>query len=625
MIRNPFSPSKRRLAARKTILFVSLCALSFMLFSAFMSQANAQEPLEPDGLPNGNSGLPLYADRCANCHGPEGRGDGDMSGDLPKPPRDYTAEEFRRTAVPSSMFQTITDGRPAGAMPPFGPASSNPIDADRRWDLVAAILSLGTPPEAIENGQALYEENCLACHGQEGAGDGPEAANSAAEVPDLTDLRYWYSRSNEMVLASLQDPEIADHAYSLESAELWDVVDYTRTFSYVYADPQAALQPIESVAISGQVVNGTTGEVIRDGMVSLRAFTPDLQEATSLETAVDSEGRFSFEVTDADPDWVYMASASQGDFSFSSNPARLEPGIPQLDMPITVFDTTDDPSAINIDQVHMIMDFANDFLSISEIYVLSNLEPAVFVGETGVPEDGTVQLALPSGAENVSFQRSFRSFENFLPAPEVVPTDQGYADTVPLQPGQGSMNLLVTYELPYEDGMTVGHPVFYRTNSATLVLPEIGVEVAGDGWASQGSQQMGNAGAISSYSRPGLQAGEAVTFTLEGRPSAPAANVGVSSSPENDMLGILLGGTALLLVAGGAAYTVRTWRTDAEEAVEMQADQVDDLLYALVSLDETYEAGSLEEAAYQERRAQLIDQLAAIWGASAESTPTIDE
>ena len=91
------------------------------------------------------------------------------------------------------------------------------------------------------------------------------------------------------------------------------------------------------------------------------------------------------------------------------------------------------------------------------------------------------------------------------------------------------------------------------------------------------------------------------------------------------MLGILLGGTALLLVAGGAAYTVRTWRTDAEEAVEMQADQVDDLLYALVSLDETYEAGSLEEAAYQERRAQLIDQLAAIWGASAESTPTIDE
>jgi hypothetical protein len=125
---------------------------------------------------------------------------------------------------------------------------------------------------------------------------------------------------------------------------------------------------------------------------------------------------------------------------------------------------------------------------------------------------------------------------------------------------------------------------------------------------------MGNAGSISSYSRPSLQAGEAVTFTLEGRPTAPAATVGgVSSSPDNDSLGILLGGVTLLLVAGGAAYTVHNWRTEAEEAVEIQADQVDDLLYALVGLDEAYEAGKLDEAVYQERRTELVEQLAAIW------------
>jgi len=594
------------------------CALlTFVILGTLAAPVNAQDPLEPDNLPDANSGLPLFADRCANCHGPEGKGDGELASQLPKPPRDYTDEEFRRTAVPSSMFQTITDGRPAGAMPPFGPESSNPIEADARWDLVAAIFSLGTPPEAIENGRILYEENCLSCHGAEGAADGPEAANSSAEVPDLSDLRYWFNRSNEMVLASLQDEEITDHTYTLETDELWDVIDYARTFSYVYADPQtaveAASQPIASVGISGQVVNGTTGDMINNGTVLLRAFTPELQEALSLEAPLGSDGQYVFDVTDANPDWVYMATIEYADYSFSSSPNRIQASDPQLEMPITVYDTTDDPAAIQINQVHAIVDFTGDQILVSEIYVLSNLEPALFVGETGVPEEGTLKLALPTGAENVDFQRSFSSFENFLPATEVIPTDEGYADTVPVRPGEEVMNMLVSYELPFEEGMTVGHPIFYETNSATIVMPEIGVEVVGDGWTSQGTQQMGDMGSITSYSRPALQPGEAVTFTLEGRPTAAVANVGGGSSSENNVFGILLGGTLLFVVAGGAAYTIRSWRTEAEESEEVQAGQVDRLLYELVLLDESFEAGKLEEAAYQEQRAQLLRQLAEVW------------
>jgi mono/diheme cytochrome c family protein len=616
MIRNSFSLSMRHWALLSAGFCLAL--ISLLLLGILVPPVYAQDPLEPDKLPDANSGLPLFADRCANCHGPEGKGDGEIAGQLPKPPRDYTDEEFRRTAVPSSLFQTITDGRPAGAMPPFGPASSNPIETGGRWDLVAAIFSLGTPSEAIENGQILYKENCLACHGEDGAGGGPEAANSITDMPDLTDLRYWFSRSNEMVLANLESMDIADHTYSLETDELWDVIDYTRTFSYVYADPQAALeaasQPIGSVSISGQVMNGTTDGVLNGGTVLLRAFTPELEEAISLETPLDSSGSYEFEVTNASPDWVYMTSVEYGDMSFSSSPDRVQANDPQLEMPITVFDTTEDPSAIQINQVHAIMDFMDDKISVSEIYVLSNLGPAVFVGETGVPEDGTLKLGLPSGAENVDFQRSFSSFENFLPATEVIPTDEGYADTVPVRPGDGIMNLLVSYELPFEEGMTVGHPVFYRTNSATIVMPEVGVEVVGDGWTSQGTQQMGDMGSISSYSRPALQAGEAVSFTLEGRPTATVANVGGSNASENNMFGILLGGTLLLLVAGGAVYTVHSWRSGAEEAIEIQADQVNNLLYELVNLDETYEAGKLEEAVYQERRTQLLQQLAAVWG-----------
>jgi mono/diheme cytochrome c family protein len=609
MIFSQLSHSFRRRAARAALVFLVLLILSTAVLSA---PASAQEPLEPAGPPDAQVGLPLFANRCANCHGPEGQGNGELAGNLPRPPRDYTDEEFRRTAVPSSLFQTITDGRPAGAMPPFGPASSNPIDTDSRWDLVAAVFSLGTPVEAIENGRVIYEENCLSCHGEEGAGDGPEAGASAATVPDLSDLRYWYSRSNEMVLASLQDPEIADHTYDLGEDELWDVIDYARTFSYIYADPQAAFQPIEVVAISGQVLNGSTDDMISAGSVLLRAFTPDLQQVATQETEIASDGTYNFEVTEAGSDWVYMTSAEYGDISFSSSPERLEPGVSELEMPIVVFDATEDPSAIQFQQVHMIMDYDGENVQVSEIYVVSNLEQAVFIGESGDPEQGTLQLGVPTGAQNVAFQRSFQSFENFLPATEVIPNDQGYVDTVPVRPGSGVMNLLVSYSLPYETNMTLGHPLFYDTNSATIVLPDIGLDIEGTGWTSEGSQQMGDMGSISSYSHPSLAAGEALSFTLTGRPSASTSAV-AGSSVDNNLTGVVIGGIALLLAAVGAVFAVQNWRSEAEEAATAHADQVESMLYAVAALDQAYEAGKVETSQYHERRADLLDQLAANW------------
>ena len=158
MINNPRSRPRPQFAIRSAVFSFALLTLFIMVFLVNLGPANAQEPLEPPVLPDAHNGLPLYAERCANCHGPDGHGDGEMADNLPKPPRNYTDEEFRRSAVPSVMFQTITDGRLEGGMPPFGPSSSNAIYAAYRWDLVDTVYSLRTPPEAIENGLALFDE-----------------------------------------------------------------------------------------------------------------------------------------------------------------------------------------------------------------------------------------------------------------------------------------------------------------------------------------------------------------------------------------------------------------------------------------------------------------------------------
>lgn len=42
----------------------------------------------------------------------------------------------------------------------------------QRWDVVAYIWQSNTSPESLENGRQLYAQNCAACHGENGAGDG---------------------------------------------------------------------------------------------------------------------------------------------------------------------------------------------------------------------------------------------------------------------------------------------------------------------------------------------------------------------------------------------------------------------------------------------------------------------
>jgi hypothetical protein len=158
------------------------------------------------------------------------------------------------------------------------------------------------------------------------------------------------------------------------------VVDYSRTFSYAYFDPQAALEPIEVAAIRGLVTNGSTDEIIDTGTVTLRAFTRDLQEVMTESTAVTADGQYTFTLLDVAPDLVFMTGIEYDDLSYNSDPVRLSRAEPELDMPIVVFEKTTDPEAISVEQVHMVLDFADDRVMVSEIYVLSNNDAAVFVG-----------------------------------------------------------------------------------------------------------------------------------------------------------------------------------------------------------------------------------------------------
>lgn len=619
-----FRPSptfaRRLLLAAPLLLAV---ALALLLWPA---AGQAQAPVLPAATPDGFPGLELYAERCANCHGETGAGDGELilqAGNQAPMPFDAA---YIQQAMPSVMFDQITNGEAAVGMPPFGPASSNPIDDAGRWNLVAAVYSLATPPENVAAGQEIYQVQCAACHGDAGAGDGPDAATTDPVAGPLTDIAYWFNRSNDTVFTELSTNQISAHSFQLEEDELRQVIDFARTFSYVFADPAVLNEPIAAGTITGVLTNGSSGEALADTPVTLRAFTAELEETLTLTTTTGVDGAFQFDVTDTPPDWVFIADTAYDGLRFNSGADQLSRSRTALDMPITVYDKTTDDSAVSIAQLHVVIQFAEGLVGVSQLYVISNAAPSVYVGPTGNPEDGVIEVAVPEGAQELSFQRSFGAMDSFLPATDFVATANGWADPAPLRPGETALTLLVRYTLPYDDGLTFAHPVFYDTAAGAIIVPDNGVDVVGSEWVEGELQDFGDSGTFRNFSRAALAAGDTLTIELEGRPSVISdTTTGQAVANRDTTSELLIGGGALLLAAVGGIFLWRYWQGRQEEeydeapayvtpAATPAAGERDDLLRRIAALDDAFENGRLEEADYRAQREELKRRLAAVWG-----------
>jgi len=178
--------------SRRLTLFtvVVACALG----GGIHGQARAQTgDMAADG-----QGKVIYDDKCAHCHGAEGKGDGSGADRLSPRPRDFTrgqykirSTESRELPTDDDLFRIVTDGMPGTSMPGW-PGLSN----EERRAVVAYIKTFSksferatAPPleiamvdrvapseESVAEGRKIFEMlECAKCHGQQGRGDGPSA------------------------------------------------------------------------------------------------------------------------------------------------------------------------------------------------------------------------------------------------------------------------------------------------------------------------------------------------------------------------------------------------------------------------------------------------------------------
>ena len=140
-------------------------------------------------------------------------------------------------------------------------------------------------------------------------------------------------------------------------------------------------------------------------------------------------------------------------------------------------------------------------------------------------------------------------------------------------------------------------------DSVLLLVPE-GIKVDGAQLAQEGPQIIqGNN--YQEYSAADLKSGETLSFRMSGRPRQNAA-AGLDVQQ-----GWLIGGgvLGLLLILGGAFLYIRDRRLQAVEPRAAEFDSSDEVLDAILALDDLHRAGKIPDDAYQRRRLELKEIL----------------
>ncbi len=385
----------------------------------------------------------------------------------------------------------------------------------------------------------------------------------------------------------------------------------------VTALAQTPAPPLKgSGVISGTVTNGTTSQLIPGIEVQLGIFDSSALLETRTVTT-DAAGLFRFSELPVDSSLVYAAQVEYpAGIPYGSPATSFTAGTSSIDLPLSIYEPTSDPSGVKVDRVHFIVEFdpAAGQVFVTELAVYSLSGNLAFVG-SGM---GTLRFTVPDNATDLQISDGELGGR-------YVAFAGGFADTMPMPPGQGSRQMLYSYAVPYfGDALEITRAIPYPAAAVNALIADAGEQVTSAQLASQGVRQTQN-GAFINLLGQNIAANEPIILRFTGLSSLAAAagagnTMGTTTQPataaagaDRSVLFILLGAAGVAAVALAAspflrrrAAGVRTAGVRAADGTPMDRDEI---LDALARLDLNHEAGQVSDSAFRDERMRLKAQL----------------
>ena len=563
----------------------------------------------PDGQLNSANGWQIYNEYCALCHGNTGRGDGEHAVRFSNPVPDLADPERTRGAVPQDWYDLVSAGHPEQNMPAF----MDLLSESQRRDVTAYLFTLPVSREDYEVGTVLYEETCSACHAADGSG-------TADGAPDWTAPDALFTVSNQGIYDNLAGSAVSAHVAldALADEARWLAVGYTRLLSlgadlseYFTTSTADAQQPSgttsdataqsDTLTISG-TVSLPEGELPAGLSAVLQGYDSTGSEpALELTSPLNPDGSYTFTDVPYVAERVYLVTVDYNDMRFTSDVVHGGDAAPGdvVDLPLEIYDSSSDTANLTADRVHIFFDFSTPgIMQVVEMYVISNPGSKIIVPQsegqpviTFTPPQGAVNLQIDDSGQPGMLQINGANLEYLAP----------------IYPGTPAAQVLFGYELPYVKSRSVVSWVSpLPVTSAVIGFPAEGLKLSSDELVETGVRDMQGT-AIKIFSGSDLEANQPLKLTISGRVPGAAG--------QNNLTAILIGAAGLLLVVTGAViWFLRKRRDDAQAEDDQAPDEAvgaseEELLDAIVALDDLYQSGSLTREVYAERRAALKDAL----------------
>jgi len=373
--------------------------------------------------------------------------------------------------------------------------------------------------------------------------------------------------------------------------------------SPVIAQTDSPPEDAAAGVVLGKIINQNKGNLVTGSLdVMLHIWDQQYVDLGMEHGKSEADGTFKFSNVVFDPQRLYAVMATFEKVTYYSDTVPGPADSKEIELTVPVIETTSDPTAAQIDQLHLLFDFVEDGMETTEIYVLSNLGERT-VKEAVILDDGqpaTLRFPLPSDADFIFIQPDGQ--DRFIKFPG------GFADAYPLLPGESSGQFMVQYLVPFSSGRTYTYTAPINAQAINFLLPaDSGVTLEGKGLSNPQPYTLEDGSSYQFYSLGSLRAGETIKVSFKGRPK-----VASSKMANNPTLPLALGGIILGLTMVGVGFW---WWRKPEERILMENETAsldrehstfDDIITKIVYLDEANEKGMIEPEEHKRQRQKLM-------------------
>jgi hypothetical protein len=266
------------------------------------------------------------------------------------------------------------------------------------------------------------------------------------------------------------------------------------------------LSALAHAAVTGTVVNKTTGQPQAGATVALNKLDPQAGITLIDQAKSDAQGKFTINQEVSGPPHLIRTAYDGVTYNH-----MLPPGSPTTDLTIEVYNASKQPGSTKVSKHMVLFEPSNGQMEINEIYLFDN------DGQTAWndPGNGTLHFFLPAAAGGQAKVEVTAPGGMAIGAPMTKTSKAGiYEVDYPVKPGETRFDL--TYSVPYTEGQPYEGRIVTKDENTYLIAPN-GVTLTGEGLNDLGVEQRTQAHLF------GFD-GATYTIQLTGAPAAAPAD-----------------------------------------------------------------------------------------------------